>query len=71
MSEAARDTDKKQKKRAPSLSLQYEYNEAGDILMQDVFVPDNGLATCTYYCCLNWNSGQVLTSFLDNDQQIL
>ncbi|KAL8568881.1 hypothetical protein ACOMHN_061457 [Nucella lapillus] len=45
------------KKRAPSLWLQYNYTDPGDILMQDVFVPSSGLAKCTYYCCLNWNSG--------------
>ena len=48
-------------KRAPSLWLKYDYKESGDILMQDVFVPAAGLAKCTYYCCLNWNSGQVDT----------
>ncbi|KAK7100558.1 uncharacterized protein [Littorina saxatilis] len=45
-------------KRAPSLWLKYDYSEPGDILLQDVFVPSSGLAKCTYYCCLNWNSGQ-------------
>ena len=38
--------------RAPSLSLWYNDNEAGDILVQDVYVPRMGLAKNTYYCCL-------------------
>ncbi|XP_052806070.1 uncharacterized protein LOC128235297 isoform X1 [Mya arenaria] len=43
--------------RAPSLSLWYNDNEAGDILIQDVYVPRMGLARNTYYCCLQWNAG--------------
>ena len=43
--------------RAPSLSLWYDDNVKGDILVQDVYVPSSGLTKQTYYCCLQWNSG--------------
>ena len=46
-------------RRAPSLLLLNSNDSNGDILVQDVMVPSEGLAKCTYYCCMNWNSGKV------------
>ncbi|XP_052771919.1 uncharacterized protein LOC128211301 [Mya arenaria] len=43
--------------RAPSVHLRYFDYAAGDILTQDVYVPQTGLACNTYYCCLQWNAG--------------
>lgn len=45
-------------RRAPSVHLCYHYQEPGDILINEVCVPDSGLTKQTYYCCLNWNCGQ-------------
>ena len=44
--------------RAPSISLWYNDGVKGDILTQDVYVPASGVTKQTYYCCLQWNSGQ-------------
>jgi len=43
--------------RAPSVWLNFNDAGAGDIIMQDVYVPSAGLATYTYYSILNWNAG--------------
>jgi len=43
--------------RAASVWLNFNDAGAGDIIMQDVYVPSSGLATYTYYSILNWNGG--------------
>jgi len=43
--------------RAASIWLNYNDVGAGDLIMQDVFVPSSGLTTTTYYSILNWNAG--------------
>ncbi|WP_206483440.1 discoidin domain-containing protein [Thalassotalea sp. G2M2-11] len=43
--------------RAASTWLRFGDNFNGDIIMQDVYIPSNGLTPYTYYSVLNWNSG--------------
>ncbi|MEC8225639.1 MAG: hypothetical protein VX010_05755, partial [Pseudomonadota bacterium] len=43
--------------RAPSVWLRFNDNAAGDIIMQDVYIPAKGLTPYTYYSVLNWNAG--------------
>ncbi|ALS98686.1 discoidin domain-containing protein [Lacimicrobium alkaliphilum] len=43
--------------RAPSTWLRFGDSFNGDIIMQDVFVPERGLTPYTYYSVLNWNAG--------------
>ncbi|GGD69765.1 discoidin domain-containing protein [Lacimicrobium alkaliphilum] len=43
--------------RAASTWLRFGDSFNGDIIMQDVFVPERGLTPYTYYSVLNWNAG--------------
>ncbi|WP_462158828.1 discoidin domain-containing protein [Pseudoalteromonas sp. GB56] len=43
--------------RAPSIWFRYNDAKAGDIIMQDVYIPEKGLTPYTYYSVLNWNAG--------------
>ncbi|MDO6427372.1 discoidin domain-containing protein [Thalassotalea sp. 1_MG-2023] len=43
--------------RAPSTWLRFGDDFNGDTIMQDVYIPSNGLTTYTYYSVLNWNAG--------------
>ena len=45
-------------KRAPSCALWFQDKHEGDILVHEVRVPKLGAAKFTYYCCLQWNTGQ-------------
>ncbi|XP_046347906.2 uncharacterized protein LOC124128516 [Haliotis rufescens] len=42
--------------RSPAVHLHYHDNFPGDILLQDVYVPDDGAQPHTYYACLEWNN---------------
>ncbi|WP_286232738.1 discoidin domain-containing protein [Thalassotalea sediminis] len=43
--------------RAPSTWLRFGDDFNGDTIMQDVYIPTNGLTPYTYYSVLNWNAG--------------
>jgi len=43
--------------RAPSVWLKFNDTKTGNVIMQDVYVPAQGLTEATYYSVLNWNAG--------------